>query len=99
MAMHPTVTRAVQAARAGQAFDPRQTVAGSARGTGDGAARSAMSFIGGPDTVVKQLKAFHDRCGTGVVDLAFQHPGIDHKTVMKEIDLFGREVLPRIKAF
>ena len=58
-----------------------------------------MSFIGGPDTIVKQLKAFHDQCGTGVVDLAFQLPGIDHREVIKEIELFGREVLPRIKEF
>jgi alkanesulfonate monooxygenase SsuD/methylene tetrahydromethanopterin reductase-like flavin-dependent oxidoreductase (luciferase family) len=55
--------------------------------------------VGGPDTVVKQLKAFHDRCGVGVVDLGFQQPGTDHRQVMKEITLFGREVLPRLKEF
>ena len=58
-----------------------------------------FSFIGGPDTIVKQLKAFHDQCGTGVVDLGFQESGIHHGEVMKEIELFGREVLPRIKEF
>ena len=99
MAMHPAVTRAVQASRAGQAFDPRQVVAAGPPGDGGRDARGAMSFMGGPDTIVKQLQAFHDQCGTGVVDLAFQQPGIDHREVMKEIDLFGREVLPRIKAF
>ena len=46
-----------------------------------------------------QLKAFHEQCGTGVVDLGFQHSGIDHREVMKQIELFGREVLPRIKEF
>ena len=60
-------------------------------------ARGLISFVGGPDTIVKQLKEFHDQCGTGVVDLAFQQPGIAHSEVMKEIELFGREVLPRIK--
>lgn len=63
------------------------------------AARGLINFMGGPDTVVKQLKAFHDRCDVGVVDLAFQQPGIEHREVMQEIELFGREVLPRIKAF
>ena len=58
-----------------------------------------MSFMGGPDTIVKQMKAFHDRCGAGVMDLFFQQPGVDHREVMKEIELFGREVLPRIKEF
>jgi hypothetical protein len=48
---------------------------------------------------VKQLQAFHGQCGVGVVDLGFQHPGTDHREVMQAIELFGREVLPRIKAF
>ncbi len=55
--------------------------------------------MGGPDTIVKQLKAFHDQCGAGVVDLFFQQPTLEHREVMKEIELFGKEVLPRIKEF
>ena len=51
-----------------------------------------LSFMGGPDTVVKQMKAFHDQCGAGVVDLFFQQPSVGHKEVMQEIALFGREV-------
>jgi alkanesulfonate monooxygenase SsuD/methylene tetrahydromethanopterin reductase-like flavin-dependent oxidoreductase (luciferase family) len=98
-AMRPAVTRAVQAARAGQKFDLRQEVASNPRGDGVREARGLANYIGGPDTVVKQLKAFHDQCGMGVVDLAFQQPGIDHQAVMKEIDLFGREVLPRMREF
>ena len=51
------------------------------------AARSASvgerCFVGGPDTIVKQLKEFHDQCGTGVVDLGFQQPGVSHKEVVK----------------
>jgi alkanesulfonate monooxygenase SsuD/methylene tetrahydromethanopterin reductase-like flavin-dependent oxidoreductase (luciferase family) len=58
-----------------------------------------QNFIGGPDTVVKQMKAFHDQCGVGVVDLFFQQPSVDHREVMQEIELFGKEVLPQIKAF
>ena len=49
--------------------------------------------------VAKQMKAFHDQCGTGVVDLFFQQPSVGHGGIMKEIELFGREVLPRIKEF
>jgi alkanesulfonate monooxygenase SsuD/methylene tetrahydromethanopterin reductase-like flavin-dependent oxidoreductase (luciferase family) len=56
-------------------------------------------LVGGPDAIVKQLKAFHDQCGVGVVDLGFQQTGTTHREVMHEIELFGREVLPRIKAF
>jgi alkanesulfonate monooxygenase SsuD/methylene tetrahydromethanopterin reductase-like flavin-dependent oxidoreductase (luciferase family) len=98
-----TVTRAVFAARDGKAFGPRHRN-GAASGT-QGArqatqsGRGLLTFVGGPDTIVKQLKAFHDRCGVGIVDLGFQQTGTDHREVMQEIALFGREVLPRIKEF
>jgi alkanesulfonate monooxygenase SsuD/methylene tetrahydromethanopterin reductase-like flavin-dependent oxidoreductase (luciferase family) len=98
IAMRPTVSKAIQAARAGEAFDLRNILAGSAQGDVTGAAR-ALNFFGGPDTVVKQLKAYHDQCGVGVVDLFFQQPRVSHREVMQEIELFGKEVLPRIKAF
>ena len=42
-----------------------------------------MTFIGSPDTVVKQLKGYHDQAGIGIVDLGFQQPGISHQEVMK----------------
>ncbi len=99
LAMRPSVIRAVQSARAGEEYDPREVVAGGTQGDGFREARRPVSFIGSPDTVVEQLQAFPDQCGTGVVDLAFQQPGIAHGEVMKEIELFGREVLPRIKEF
>ena len=73
-------------------------VVGSA--TGDVAGRAPfLSFMGGPDTIVKQMKAFHEQCGAGVMDLLFQQPTTDHRDVMKKIELFGKEVLPRIKEF
>ena len=98
IAMRPTVSRAIQAARAGEAFDLRNVIAGGVQGDVAGAAR-ALNFMGGPDTVAKQIKAFHDQCGVGVVDLFFQQPNVSHKEVMQKIELFGREVLPQIKAF
>jgi alkanesulfonate monooxygenase SsuD/methylene tetrahydromethanopterin reductase-like flavin-dependent oxidoreductase (luciferase family) len=98
IAMRPSVSKAIQAARAGEAFDLRHILAGSAQGDVAGAAR-ALNFIGGPDTVVQQIKTFRDQCGVGVVDLFFQQPSVSHKEVMQEIELFGREVLPQIKAF
>ena len=99
LAMRPSVTQAVQAARAGAEFERRTAVADSTQVDVVPDPRGLFSFIGGPDSIVNQLKAFHDQCGTGVVDLGFQQPGIDHREVMEEIELFGREVLPRIKEF
>jgi alkanesulfonate monooxygenase SsuD/methylene tetrahydromethanopterin reductase-like flavin-dependent oxidoreductase (luciferase family) len=94
--LRSSVTRAVFAARDGKAFDlrDRNGAAGSAQGR-----RELLTLVGGPDTIVKQLQAFHDRCGVGVVDLGFQQTGTEHREVMQEIELFGREVLPRIKEF
>ena len=94
----PNVTKAVTAARAGEEFDLRNVLAGSPGGDVVGLARG-LNFTGSPDTVVKQIKQFHDECGAGVVDLFFQQPGLEHREVMKEIDLFGREVLPAIQEF
>ena len=36
------------------------------------------------------------QCGVGVVDLAFQQPGMSHQGVMQQVQLFGQKVLPRI---
>ena len=102
MNLRPSVTQAVLAAREGRSFDlqNRSAVAGGTQGTqADRGRRGQITFVGSPDTIVMQLKAFHEQCGTGVVDLGFQHSGIDHREVMKQIELFGREVLPRIKEF
>ncbi len=91
-----TVSEAIQAARSGEQFDLRNVIAGSPEGDVVGNA-VGLTFMGGPDTVFQQIKAFHDRCGFGVLDLFFQQSSVDHRDVMKEIELFGKEVLPRIK--
>ena len=43
-----------------------------------------------------QLEELHHRCGVGVVDLAFQQPGMSHEGVMEQVELFGRKVLPHM---
>ena len=98
IALDPNVARVVQAARAGEEFDLRRVLAGSPQG--DVVGRSlGINFLGSPDTIARQMKAFHDRCGVGVMDLFFQQPGLTHGEVMKEIELFGKEVIPRIREF
>ena len=93
-----TVSEAIQSARTGGDFDLRNVVAGSPEGDVVGNSLG-INFVGGPDTVVKQLKEFHDRCGVGVVDLLFQQTRVDHRGVMKEIELFGKGVIPQINEF
>ena len=47
--------------------------------------------------MAKQIKEFHDRCGVGVNDLPFQQNTVDHRGVMKELEVFGKNVIPQIR--
>ena len=59
-----------------------------------------INFVGGPDTVVKQIKECRDQTGAGVIDLMFQTPGSsDAGDLMHALESFGRKVLPRIRDF
>ena len=92
-----SLAQAVQAARSGRPLTvPEPSASNPPSG---GAPRTQINFVGSPDTVVEQFRAYHEKCGVGVVDLAFQQPGLNHTDVMAEIELFGREVLPRIHEF
>jgi alkanesulfonate monooxygenase SsuD/methylene tetrahydromethanopterin reductase-like flavin-dependent oxidoreductase (luciferase family) len=55
------------------------------------------NFVGSPETVVKQLQHCHDAVGAGVVDLAFQSAHAeDPQGTVRALELFGKEVLPRL---
>src|SRR5205823_11595169 len=55
------------------------------------------NFVGSPDTVVKPLQQCRDEVGAGVIDLAFQSAATDDPDgVIRALELFGKEVLPRI---
>jgi alkanesulfonate monooxygenase SsuD/methylene tetrahydromethanopterin reductase-like flavin-dependent oxidoreductase (luciferase family) len=57
-----------------------------------------ISFCGGPDRVVEQLRRCREEIGAGVVDLSLQDPGTgDTNAMLSALDLFGRKVLPRIR--
>lgn len=57
-----------------------------------------ISFCGGPDRVLDQLRQCREQVGVGVVDLSLQDPGSgDLDAMMEGLDLFGRTVLPRLR--
>ena len=58
-----------------------------------------MLFAGSPDTVVERLRVFQSLTGVGVVDLVFSSGQIAVEDERRSIELFGREVLPRIHSF
>jgi alkanesulfonate monooxygenase SsuD/methylene tetrahydromethanopterin reductase-like flavin-dependent oxidoreductase (luciferase family) len=57
-----------------------------------------ISFCGGPDRVVEQIRQCREQVGAGVLDLSLQDPGSgDTGTMLDALELFGRTVLPRIR--
>jgi alkanesulfonate monooxygenase SsuD/methylene tetrahydromethanopterin reductase-like flavin-dependent oxidoreductase (luciferase family) len=56
------------------------------------------TFIGGPDTVIDQIRECREVVGAGVLDLSLTSPGsADLDALMESIELFGAKVLPFIK--
>ena len=56
------------------------------------------TFVGSPDTVVKQVQRCRDEVGAGVIDLAFQGANPeDPQSTMQALELFAKEVLPRLR--
>jgi alkanesulfonate monooxygenase SsuD/methylene tetrahydromethanopterin reductase-like flavin-dependent oxidoreductase (luciferase family) len=70
-----------------------------------GEARAAVAsgalpttFVGGPDTVVEQVRRCREVIGAGVLDLSLHPPGSpDVDPLMRALDLFGTKVLPRLR--
>jgi alkanesulfonate monooxygenase SsuD/methylene tetrahydromethanopterin reductase-like flavin-dependent oxidoreductase (luciferase family) len=56
------------------------------------------TFVGGPDTIVDQVRRCRDVVGAGVLDLSLHPPGSGElDPLMRALDLFGKKVLPRIR--
>jgi alkanesulfonate monooxygenase SsuD/methylene tetrahydromethanopterin reductase-like flavin-dependent oxidoreductase (luciferase family) len=56
------------------------------------------NFFGSPKTVVQQVQRCHDEVGAGVIDLALQSAAVDDPNgVLHALELFGKEVLPRLR--
>jgi alkanesulfonate monooxygenase SsuD/methylene tetrahydromethanopterin reductase-like flavin-dependent oxidoreductase (luciferase family) len=74
----------------------KRNVAGEARPANVGGVLPT-TFIGGPDTIVEQIKRCREQVGAGVLDLSLHPPGsTDVDALMSAIELFGKKVLPRI---
>jgi alkanesulfonate monooxygenase SsuD/methylene tetrahydromethanopterin reductase-like flavin-dependent oxidoreductase (luciferase family) len=79
------------------AADTTRNIAGEKRPANVGGVLP-ISFCGGPDRVVEQIRLCRDTIGAGVIDISLQDPGAGSADAMLEkLDLFGRKVLPRIR--
>jgi alkanesulfonate monooxygenase SsuD/methylene tetrahydromethanopterin reductase-like flavin-dependent oxidoreductase (luciferase family) len=57
-----------------------------------------ISFCGGPDRVVEQIRRCREEIGAAVLDLSLQDPGAgDVGAMMRAVELFGKKVLPRVR--
>jgi alkanesulfonate monooxygenase SsuD/methylene tetrahydromethanopterin reductase-like flavin-dependent oxidoreductase (luciferase family) len=75
----------------------RRNIAGEKRTANVGGVLPT-SFIGGPDTVVEQIRRCREVVGAGVLDLSLHPPGSgDIDALMSALELFGKTVLPRIR--
>jgi len=54
-----------------------------------------VSLIGSPDTVARKLRYLHEECGVDYLLLFYHFGAMDHRKVMRSIELFAREVVPR----
>jgi alkanesulfonate monooxygenase SsuD/methylene tetrahydromethanopterin reductase-like flavin-dependent oxidoreductase (luciferase family) len=57
-----------------------------------------INFVGGPDSVVDQIRQCREKTGAGVIDLGFQTPGsADPEALLEVLEMFGRSVLPHVR--
>ena len=54
-------------------------------------------IIGGPEQCVAQIRAFVEQYGMTHLICRTFFPGMPHAHIMKELDLFAREVIPAFK--
>jgi alkanesulfonate monooxygenase SsuD/methylene tetrahydromethanopterin reductase-like flavin-dependent oxidoreductase (luciferase family) len=55
-------------------------------------------LLGSPDDVVREMLRYRDELGVNYLIFRMQWPGIEQEKVLRQIELMGREVIPRVKA-
>ena len=54
-------------------------------------------LLGSPDDVVSELSRYKDELGINMMIFRMQWPGMPQEQVLKQIELLGRDVIPRVK--
>jgi alkanesulfonate monooxygenase SsuD/methylene tetrahydromethanopterin reductase-like flavin-dependent oxidoreductase (luciferase family) len=54
-------------------------------------------YVGSPDTVANKIVANLERLDASRFDLKFGMPGLTHDQVMTTIELYGTQVIPRVR--
>jgi len=70
----------------------------TSRGEFDREAEQGSIYVGAPDTVARRIAATVRSMGLARFDIKYSAGTLSHETLMRSIGLFGREVVPRVKA-
>ena len=62
-----------------------------------GFALGTLAFSGGPQTVVEQIREFHEETGVGFFDFVFSGGGLTAQERERSLRLFGEEVIPQLR--
>jgi alkanesulfonate monooxygenase SsuD/methylene tetrahydromethanopterin reductase-like flavin-dependent oxidoreductase (luciferase family) len=54
-------------------------------------------YVGAPETVAKKIAATATLLGLARFDLKYSAGSLPHETLMRSIELYGREVIPRVR--
>ena len=71
---------------------------GGARGHKPPGKGTMPEYYGSPDTVARQIRERSEQIGYGILDYAFDAFHLPHDKAVRSLELFGREVLPRLKS-
>jgi alkanesulfonate monooxygenase SsuD/methylene tetrahydromethanopterin reductase-like flavin-dependent oxidoreductase (luciferase family) len=56
-----------------------------------------LQFCGSPETVFEQIKHLKAETGIGIIDFVFQGTSLPHDMLLHSMELFSKEVLPRMQ--
>ena len=56
-------------------------------------------LLGSPDDIVSECRRYADELGVNHMICRMQWPGMPQEQVLKQIELLGREIIPRITDF
>jgi probable LLM family oxidoreductase len=58
---------------------------------------SGSLYVGAPDTVARRIAATVQALGVSRFDMKYSHGALAHETLKRSIELYGREVMPRVR--
>ncbi len=59
--------------------------------------RQELMLFGNPDTVAKKIKWMRDELGVNYIMCWMNMGGLDQERVLKSMELFSKEVMPRFR--